>query len=120
MRHRLTIAPLLVLVTWVTVLSADEKADEFSKPTIEHVVIEPATKQTPRSDTTSIAALSDGRIMVVYHKYEGGERSGHDHGVCRIWSKVSDDWGKFWGDARMLVDVAKGDMNVQALSLIHI
>ncbi|MEM7311782.1 MAG: sialidase family protein [Planctomycetota bacterium] len=123
MNHRftysLTIVPLLVFVTWVTVLSADEKADEFSKPTIQHVVIEQATKQTPRSDTASIAALSADRIMVVYHKYEGGERSGHDHGVCRIWSKVSDDWGKSWGEPRMLVDVADGDMNVQAPALLR-
>lgn len=86
---------------------------------IQHVVIEPATKDTPRSDTASIARLSDTRIMVVYHKYESGERSGHDHGVCRIWSKVSDDDGKTWNQPRMLVDVAEGDMNVQAPALLR-
>lgn len=86
---------------------------------IRHVVIERATKDTPRSDTASIARISDDQIMVVYHKYERGERSGHDHGVCRIWSKVSDDWGTTWRDPRMLVDVADGDMNVQAPALLR-
>ncbi len=100
----------------------------FSPPTlfasdkdraIQHVVIEPATKDTPRSDTASISQLPDDQIMVVYHKYESGERSGHDHGICRIWSKMSDDYGKTWHHPRMLVDVAKGDMNVQAPALLR-
>ena len=39
---------------------------------IRHVVIESATAETPRSDTASIAELSDGRLMVVYHRYERG------------------------------------------------
>ena len=89
------------------------------EPKIQHVVIEHATKDTPRSDTASIARLRDDRIMVVYHKYERGERSGHDHGVCRIWSKVSDDDGKTWKQPRLLVDVAEGDMNVQAPALLR-
>ena len=62
--------------------------------TIQHVVIEPATNDTPRSDTASIAQLPNGQLMVVYHKYESSQRSGHDHGICRIWSKVSNDFGK--------------------------
>ncbi len=87
--------------------------------TIQHVVIEPATADTPRSDTASIAQLDDDRIMVVYHKYESGDRSGHDHGVCRIWSKESEDDGRTWNRPRMLVDVAEGDMNVQAPALLR-
>lgn len=89
------------------------------EPAIQYVVIEPATEVTPRSDTASLAQISDDRIMVVYHKYESGDRSGHDHGVCRIWSKVSDDWGETWREPRMLIDVADGDMNVQAPALLR-
>ena len=73
----------------------------------------------PRSDTASIAQLSDGRLMVVYHKYEKGKNAGHDHGFCRIWSKTSSDGGVTWKNPRMLVDVAKGDMNVQAPGLLR-
>ncbi|MBL94216.1 MAG: hypothetical protein CMF70_02830 [Magnetovibrio sp.] len=94
-------------------LAVDEKRS------IQHVVIEHATKDTPRSDTASITQLPGDRLMVVYHKYESGKRSGHDHGVCRIWSKVSDDGGKTWRHPRMLVDVAQGDMNVQAPALLR-
>ncbi|MDA9857569.1 glycoside hydrolase [Rubripirellula sp.] len=110
---------LILFLLSVTVLSVREifAADNESK--IQHVVIEEATKETPRSDTASIAQLGNGRLMVVYHKYEGGVRGGHDHGTCRIWSKVSDDDGKTWGQTRMLVDVANGDMNVQAPALLQ-
>lgn len=87
---------------------------------IRHVVIEVATAETPRSDTASIAELSDGRLMVVYHKYERGKHSGHDQGTCRIWSKVSCDGGETWEHPRMLVDVDQGDMNVQAPALLRL
>lgn len=87
---------------------------------IRHVVIEPATPDVPRSDTASIAELSAGRLMVVYHKYEKGKHSGHDQGICRIWSKESDDGGVSWGRPRMLVDMAEGDMNVQAPALLRL
>ena len=109
---------LLLLLTFGAsapslLLGVDEKS------TIQHVVIEHATKDTPRSDTASITQLPGDRLLVVYHKYERGKRSGHDHGVCRIWSKVSGDGGKTWRQPRLLVDVAKGDMNVQAPALLR-
>lgn len=87
---------------------------------IRHVVIEAATAQTPRSDTASVAELSDGRLMVIYHKYERGKHSGHDHGMCRVWSKVSSDGGETWTQPRMLVGAAPGDMNVQAPALLRL
>ena len=88
--------------------------------TIQHATIEPATAETPRSDTASIAELADGRLMVVYHKYRKGEHAGHDHGVCNIWSKSSADGGMTWAQPRMLVDVAEGDMNVQSPALLRL
>ncbi len=112
-------AVLLIAVQCGTVHAAD------GEPAIRHVVIEPATAETPRSDTASVAELADGRLMVVYHKYERGEHSGHDQGVCRIWSKISRDGGHTWQRPRMLVDVAQGDMaqrdmNVQAPALLRL
>lgn len=114
-------SPLIRFSLFLLVLAVSEETlcvgDE--PELIRHVVIEPATKETPRSDTASIARLTDGRLMVVYHKYEGGKDSGRDHGLCRIWSKVSADEGKTWTMPRMLVDVAEGDMNVQAPALLR-
>jgi len=108
---------VLLFATWA--MAGDHARCADVEPAIQHVVIEPATRDTPRSDTASIARIAADRIMVVYHKYESGERSGHDHGVCRIWSKQSDDWGKTWHASRLLVDVAEGDMNVQAPALLR-
>ena len=107
------LTPLLCAVL-PTVAVAERK-----EPAIQHVVIEPATQDAPRSDTASMARLPDGRVMVVYHKYEQGKDSGRDHGFCRIWSKVSADQGQTWNNPRMLVDVAAGDMNVQAPALLR-
>lgn len=90
-----------------------------AKDAIHHVVIEHASEETPRSDTASVEQLSNDRLMVVYHKYEGGKRGGHDHGICRIWSKISADAGKIWHSPRLLIDVAAGDMNVQAPALLR-
>ncbi|MEC8554986.1 MAG: sialidase family protein [Planctomycetota bacterium] len=109
--------PLVLFLLFTLSNGAPSVGDE--PELIRHVVIEPATRETPRSDTASIARLADGGLMVVYHKYEGGKDSGHDHGLCRIWSKVSADQGKTWTKPRMLVDVAEGDMNVQAPALLR-
>ena len=110
---------LLMRLFTVTALSPTILFAADQQTAIQHVVIEPATKETPRSDTASVAQLPDDQLMVVYHKYESGERSGHDHGICRIWSKVSGDDGKTWQQPRMLVDVVEGDMNVQAPALLR-
>ncbi len=113
------VAILISAVAEAEARAQEEDASESSS-VIRHVVIEPATAQTPRSDTASLAELSDGRLMVVYHKYERGKHSGRDHGICRIWSKVSNDGGRSWQEPRMLVDVAEGDMNVQAPALLRL
>jgi len=89
-------------------------------PLIRHVIIEPATAQRPRSDTASVTELSDGRLMVVYHIYEGGKLSGRDHGICRIWSKISKDGGYTWQEPRMLIDMEPGDWNVQAPAILRL
>ncbi|MDP6524687.1 MAG: sialidase family protein [Kiritimatiellia bacterium] len=110
-------ALLLALSTFILISAFGSTAAADS--VIRHVTIEAASDQAPRSDTASVAELSDGRLMVVYHKYEKGRHAGHDHGTCRIWSKVSSDGGRNWQRPRMLVDVYKGDMNVQAPALLR-
>lgn len=119
--QRIQPAFTIVGVAWISLVLAVElmaagKVDSL----IRHVTIEPATAEVPRSDTASIAEVSDGKLMVVYHKYEKGKHSGHDQGTCRIWSKVSEDGGRSWGKPRLLVDVNvdDGDMNVQAPAIL--
>jgi sialidase-1 len=90
------------------------------EPAISHSIIERAGPNMPRADTASVVEISRDRLMVVYHRYEPGRDAGHDHGLCRIWSKTSRDGGKTWERPRMLVDVAAGDMNVQAPALLRL
>jgi len=114
----LCILPLVALA--LVLIAADGSvADTAADSLVRHVMIEPATAETPRSDTASVAELADGRLMVVYHKYEKGKHAGKDHGFCRIWSKTSSDGGLTWKEPRMLIDVAEGDMNVQAPGLLR-
>ena len=108
---------LLNIIFFVTV--ATVPIARAAKSVIKHVVIEPATVQTPRSDTASVISLSNGRFMVAYHKYHRGKEAGNDHGLCTVWSKTSEDKGLTWHSPRLLVDVAKGDMNVQAPALLR-
>ena len=103
---KMLIAPVVAVVVPLGALAA-------AAPTaIRHFTIEPAGAETPRSDTASVAELGDGRLMVVYHKYEQSKLRGSDGGLCRIWSKVSDNGGETWKDPRMLVDVEPGDVSV--------
>jgi len=120
LRYLLPLPAIVLLTNFAIEAPAEEKHTTKTPPPITHVTIEPATEQTPRSDTASVAALRDGRLMVVYHKYESGKHAGRDHGTCRIWSKTSNDDGKSWKEPRMLADVAEGDMNVQAPALLRL
>lgn len=101
-------------------VSANEPSSLNRDPAILHSVIEPAGPAMPRADTASVAELSDGRWLVVYHKYEPGQKEGNDDGICRIWSRTSADGGRTWLEPRLLVDVAPGDMNVQAPALLRL
>ena len=111
MKHRFFFASLGL--AWVVALG------QAAKPDIKHVMIEPATDETPRSDTAAIAPLADGRLMVVYNKFHRTKEAGRDHGLCTIWSKLSSDNGRTWDTPRMLVDSAEGDMNVQAPAIMR-
>ena len=108
------------LLFFVLVTAKGPEALAASDALIRHVMIEPATKETPRSDTASVIELADGRLMVVYHKYEQGKRSGHDDGLRRVWSKTSSDGGKNWSQARKLVDVKTGDISVGIPALLRL
>ena len=84
---------------------------------MKYVLVAEAGPGNPRNDTASIVTLMDGRLLLVWHKYEEGPGGGSDFGLCRIYSKISSDGGITWGEETMLVDVIPGDHNVQAPGL---
>lgn len=110
---------MVAILIAVTVL-ASEPTGLVLHPAVQHSVIEPAGAQTPRADTASVVELPGGKLLVAYHKYEPGKDAGHDQGRCRIWMRNSSDAGRTWIDPRMLVDIAPGDMNVQAPALLRL
>ncbi|HHW09773.1 MAG TPA: exo-alpha-sialidase [Firmicutes bacterium] len=87
---------------------------------IKYSIIAKSGPDNPRNDTASVLPLKSGALMVVWHKYAAGKLSGSDFGTCRIYAKYSYDQGLTWQDERLLVDVAPGDLNVQAPALCRL
>ena len=87
---------------------------------IRYVTIAAAGADNPRNDTASVVRAADGRLMAAWHKFRGSLEIGRDFGVARIYAKTSADGGQRWGDERLLVDVAPGDLNVQAPALCRL
>jgi sialidase-1 len=106
--------------TWIILLSLLFAHQAAAETGIRFAVIEKATPDMPRADTASVCEISPGKLMVVYHKYQPSKLAGNDFGVCNIWSKTSQDGGLTWGDGRMIVDNAPGDVNVQAPALLKL
>jgi sialidase-1 len=100
--------------------AAEAPAVLIRHPAIIHTVIEAASPEMPRADTASVAELPGGKLLVAYHKYEPGKDGGHDRGRCRIWARTSTDGGRTWVEPRILVDIAPGDMNVQAPAMLRL
>ena len=87
-------------------------------PGLEYSLVRAVDASCPRNDTASVAALTDGRLMIVWHKYLSNERGTSDFGTIEIASRTSADGGRTWGDERILVrpDLAE-DLSVQAPAL---
>jgi sialidase-1 len=80
---------------------------------VELVTIVAATADRPRSDHASIVELDDGRLMIAYIEFCGGEALvGHDHAPSNIVSMISSDGARTWGQRRVLAETAAGDCNV--------
>lgn len=79
----------------------------------KQVTIAAATAARPRSDHSSIVELRDGRLMIAYIEFCGGEDLiGHDHAPSNIVTMISSDGGRTWGERRVLVETNPGDCNV--------
>ena len=87
----------------------------------EKITIVEADADRPRSDHASIIELADGRLMIAYIEFCGGdELVGHDHAPSNIVSMTSEDGGRTWGDRRVLAATAPGDTNVYNPCLLRL
>jgi len=90
------------------------------EPSICHTVVEQAGPEMPRADCGSVAELPGGKLLLAYMKYAPNKEGASDFGQCCIWSCISIDNGRTWIEPRKLVDVAPGDLNVQAPALLRL
>jgi len=79
---------------------------------VDIITVVEATAEHPRHDVAAMVELSDGRLLLAWMEYEGGDLAGHDHAPCNIASMISGDGGRTWGDRRILVERDPRDVNV--------
>ena len=87
---------------------------------LEYVMIAEGTEKHPRNDSASIIELDDGRLFMVWLEFLQTERAGHDEGLNRISSMISDDRGRTWKRKRVELETAPGDMSVYNPSLLKL
>ncbi len=81
------------------------------------VTVSPCSDSRPRSDSSSLVELADGRLLIVYHGYRAGPEGGGDFGDAAIFIRESADGGATWSGERLLLDVDPGDVNAMNPSL---
>jgi len=88
---------------------------------MEIFTIAPADAQHPRNDHASMVELRDGRLMLAYIEFCGGEELiGHDHAPSNIVAVESSDGGRTWGNGRVLATNNAGDANVYHPCLLRL
>lgn len=74
------------------------------------------TKDYTRKSEGDVIELKDGRLLLAYMEFSG---DGSDLATTRIVSQESADGGLTWGNHRVLLETARGDLNVYSPGLIR-
>ena len=82
----------------------------------EYLVV-PASVGNPRNTEGDIVELADGRLLLAWSDFYGGEMP--DHAPARISAKISDDQGRTWGE-KFALQENTGDQNVMSVSLLRL
>ncbi|MCE9589789.1 MAG: glycoside hydrolase [Planctomycetes bacterium] len=83
------------------------------------VTIAHASDAHPRHSEATFVERGDGSILVCWQEYLPGPAGGEDDGNNRLASMVSHDGGLTWGEHRVLVETAPGDVNVYSPSFLR-
>ncbi len=81
------------------------------------LVVAQATTQNPRNTESDIIQLQDGRLLLGWTEFYGGNSA--DHGAARIVGRVSADGGRTWGDKYTLVE-NDGKCNVMEVNFLRL
>lgn len=84
---------------------------------VERVLRLPPGQGNPRNSSPKLCRLKDGRILLIYAHFTGGEG---DHAAAHLVSRYSDDEGRTWSRKDRLVVEREGGMNVACPSVIRL
>jgi len=104
---------LLVLVVSLVAASAVSAQSNPGFRTL--LVIEP-TREHPRNSEGDVIELKDGRLCLVYSRFNGGTE---DDAPAEITMRTSPDDGKTWSTDRVLVS-GGSKMNIMSVSLLRL
>ena len=99
---------------------SQEGVAQLCDPGIEIVTVAAASKEHPRHSEASVLELTDGRLMIAWIEFVGGEKSGGDDAPANIAAMTSSDGGKTWSDYRILVQREAADINVFSPNLLRL
>jgi len=104
---------MLVLGAGMTAMAGGVTAmsDEINMTLVE------ATPDNPRNTEGDIVQLADGRLLVAWSDFYGGEMP--DHAPARISAMHSDDGGCTWGE-RFTLQENVGEQNVMSVSFLRL
>jgi len=94
------------------VTSSSASAESRKKGPVEIRTFVEATAERPRHGAPTIIQLKDGRLLMAWMEYVGGQLEGHDHAHCNIAAMTSGDGGKTWSNHRILVKNDPADANI--------
>jgi sialidase-1 len=112
MQHRSAslFVPLAGLVLIAIAARAAEQGEkpEFVNPQMLHVVVENADPNAYLSICPNVCELPGGRLLIAYHRTTQVDFNG----LYSTWTRLSDDGGKTWSEARLF------DKHMQAPGLL--
>lgn len=79
-------------------------------------IVEPIQPQSPRNGEGSILPLRDGRLLLAYSHFTGGDG---DDATAEIAGRYSKDCGRSWGE-RFILQPNDGKLNVMSASLLRL
>lgn len=92
-------------------------AAALAQPRPFEAIVQAARATTPRVTEADVEVLRDGRLLLAYTEFTGGD--GSDWGAARIAARTSRDNGRSWGPPRTLV-ANSGKMNVMDANLLRL
>jgi len=79
-------------------------------------IVCPRSKERPRQSEGSVVPLKDGRLLLAYSDFYGGEM---DEASAQVSAKISEDGGYTWGDSFTLQENIAGQ-NVSSPTLLRL